>query len=474
MKRKKEMNLGVVVMLICFVYWAMIFFTTRMDLNTDASVYNTIGHTFAKEGWKGYLGGGLNREPLYPMMIAFSVKLAFLFDIDYFIVQKIAQILFLFITWLLLWHVLNQLKIDRRIKAGILLYFGLSPAVINATFSMFSEIAGFPFVLLGVILLVDSYRTVSVETRGRIIFLGLLTALIFIAASCVKAVFQYIVPFVLLPFIFLALKGLFTKQGALFKKNMLYVIAVILGFSVFVFGYRALNWHYNGKFDYSNRYDYALYGNIAKRVEKLDRKAILAHIAAVPGERFCHKFFDRGTCDFATFLGADYYRWNILPKLLGDTSELERETKTIEIAFKEFPKNPKQFIFLTFLESFKMAFWESTQIGFVHYPPILSKIYSNAFVKNGMRLASAIATYCGLIYCLFLLVRGGKGATGEEETRVLRRQYLMFIFLILVPFTGLYALFSILIRFAFPIISLYLICIAIFLQRIFEKRSAQR
>jgi len=91
--------------------------------------------------------------------------------------------------------------------------------------------------------------------------------------------------------------------------------------------------------------------------------------------------------------------------------------------------------------------------------------------RNGIRLWGTLLSYMGMIYMGIFVCRHFKEFWLFEQAKGTETQIGFFMVLIIVIFTGLYALFSILTRFAFPIVSLYLICFAFSLHKIIGGRE---
>lgn len=452
------------VFLICFCYWGYHYANSTMLISQDAIGYEEIATVMKNEGLKGYLKDDLTREPLYPLTISYSMRIAEIVGMPYQKIQMLFQFGALFITQVLLYYLLTVLKIDSRIKNFTVLYYGFSPAILNSALSLYSEIAALPFVLL---IVISAYKSWDSAPNGSYLSLvsdSILTAIAFLGAIFVKAIFQYI--FLLYIIIFLIRIGV-----AALKKNMKLAtnMIVYVFLSVSIVGgsciyYRYLNLKYNGHFDFANRYDSLLYGNAGKRTEKLDGKKFMAHIVSIPGENFCRRFYSADECDYCTFKYADYYRGTFLNQHLIQLPHNQWQTKTLKLTIEKIFEKPVQYAVLTILEALKMGFWESTNIGFVDYPPFIDRFYENGIIRNGIRLFVSVLTYVSLIYAFVFVIMNYKKGNRSDEVITIRLKILAFVFLIIMSFTALYSLFSILTRFSFPIVSLYFICFACLLQ----------
>ncbi len=459
----KSQKAFIIIFLLCFSYWGYLFVNSQMEIKYDAVDYEYLGTVIYQHGWGQFFKQGPNREPLYPWLIASSMNIAHGLDIPYQQVQKFLQIIILFITQLMLLALLKKAKIHNAIIGATILYFGFSPAIVNSTFSLYSEIAAYPFVLGMIYFGYLSWRDIHVGTLSKVMWWGILISLSFMGAAFVKAIFQYIFLIYLIPYGYVVLYSLIKKDKGVFVKAFIFIIVSSSMLVSSVISYRFLNKYYNGTFDFTNRYDVNLFGTIAKRVDHLSPQLMMAHLASVPGTGVCRAFFSEENCKYCEFFGMDQYRAAILPELLRNrsiTDGEDRKRATLSFAFEKISENPLQYFFLTAIESLKMAFWESTQIGFVLYPHFLKQLFNSMPIKNGIRLLVSLLTYFSLFYIIGQLYRWRSKLRDFKSDEVAGIQIGFFVLLIIVPFTGFYALFPILTRFALPIAALYLFCIA--------------
>jgi len=121
--------------------------TTQPVLSCDANLYDLLGKMVHNKGWAHYFSQGPLQEPLFPLIISWSLRLSELFGPSYLAFQKGFQLFWLFITQLLTLNILRQLRINRRLGAAVIFYLGFSPALVNSALSLYSEIVVYPFVL---------------------------------------------------------------------------------------------------------------------------------------------------------------------------------------------------------------------------------------------------------------------------------------------------------------------------------------
>jgi len=454
----------VVIFLSCLSYWIYLIFASRILISHDAIDYEELGLMIYKNGWMEYFKTGPHREPLYPLSIAVSMKIADFFSVSYQLVQKVIQVMILFLTQILMFNLLNKLRISNRMKLITILYFGFSPAIVNSAFSLFSEIITYPFVLAIILIAVSSWRAIHNSGFRRIAALSFFTSILFALASFGKGVFQYVFLFFLIPYIFLFINSIRKRNKTILQRSVLYIAVAVLIFNSFIVPFKLMNKRFNGHFEFTDRYVAVLFGNAAKRVDPpLTSRLVAAHVASIPGKGVCRLFFSEKECRYCEFLAADDYVEGSLAELLENTPEDKIKSKTLSLTFKKIRKKPLQYVLFTGIEALRMAFWESTQVGFVDYPPWLEKLFSFKLFKNGLRLLMGIVTFLALFYMTTVIYKNRMKLFNPYLVENEGLMVCFFAFLIIFSYTGLYAFFSILIRYGLVIAPLYLICIAYFI-----------
>ncbi len=458
------------VSLICLAYWTFLIQSTEMQVVFDAIGYEDGGKVVAQKGGLAYFKAGLNREPLYSFIIAFCMKLGEHFHISYQIFQKILQIGLLFITQILFLIILRAMDIHKVIQILALLYLGFSPALLNASLSLFSEVATFPFVLGGVFLLYRSWQVIRGARKGSIIFFGVLTGLDFLFIAWVKGIYMLVFFIVLMHFIVAAIY--FHQKNKILSRNksLQFLCLTALVFFLGVFSIFFLNHKYNGHFQYTTRTTNSLFGSAYKRTQPLTPRIVLAHIANIPGQGVCLRFFSEEECKYCEFLSADYFSGTVLAAKLNNVPEEKREQEAGHLIVAQIKTNPIQYILFMGYESLRMFFWESTKIGFVTYPPFLHKLYNLALFKDGLRLLVSLITICSFVF-IFLTLSKAKRYLFEDSSLGTRMQIGYFAFMIILAHTFFYSFAFTLTRYALPIASLYLLCIVLFLQNFIKPQE---
>lgn len=457
MKRHlKFRNITLASILACSIYWVYLIFNSQPQMSCDALGYEFLGSSIHAQGWAEYFKAGPNREPLYPFIIAFSMKIGDMFFISYSKVQILIQVLLLLITQILSLAILKKLGVNRALRIAVILYLGFSPALVNSAFSLFSEITTLPFVIGIVLMSIFLWRNVQKMRYSRIIFWGLMLALLFLGATFAKGIFRYVFMIFLIPYVFMFFRFLKAGNRKSFMRVGVYIIVVLVVFNGLFFYYKFLNFKHNGNFEFTDRYGSLLYGNAAKRAEKLTFRMLLAHIAYIPGEGVAHRFFTPQEVEYCGFKRADYLRKHIK----GLTNQ-----ESIVLAWQKFLERPFQYILFMGIESVHIFFWESTQIGFVEYPAGLQRLFDFIPFKNSLRLIMSLLTSIAFIWMVVkvLKMRRVLFDTGSHESEPYQIKF--FMILLVVSHAILYSFFSILTRYVLPLAPLYVISIACFLDR---------
>lgn len=430
-----------------------------MSIIFDSIGYENLGKMLAQQGWVEFFKTGPNREPFYPALIAFSMKLGKIFGLSYQLIQVLIQLLILLFTQILTLRILRILKINDCLSALTILYLGISPAIVNSALSLFSEIVTYPLIL-GVMLLIYRSWLSFTGPRFRIILLAIATSLLFVLMTLSKGIFELVTPVFF--FLFL-ISALFTRNRKFIVNTLVYLIFFLVIFYSLINSYKSANRIFNGSFTITNRGVLALYGPTARRMEPLTRERFLTALAYVPGEGVCRSLFGEEKCHFWHFWKAEEFalqkanelsKTNMPPDILNN--------KLISLSKQKVRQNPVQYGLLIAVEGLKMFFWESTQVGCVGYSVGLTKLFTWMPFKNGLRLGMSLVTFLAFVYLGALFWRERKDVLKTESSLLFLYLCVLFIF----SFISSYSIFSILVRYLFPIVPLYLIIIAYVLQKV--------
>ncbi|MBI4244627.1 MAG: hypothetical protein HY606_11105 [Planctomycetes bacterium] len=431
-----------------------------MAITFDAVDYHRLGLILKQSGWREFFRKGPNREPLYPFIISLSLRAGDFFSLDYQNIQKAVQIGILAIAQIFLFITLKKCDTHRRILLATVLYFGFSPALINSAFSLFSEIVTYPIVLGIVWISVYSWGVLVGGNLQKSIWMGSVFGIIFLLATFAKGVFDPI--FHIFLFLYTALAVLMVKKDKkVVARSIVFIMISYLIYSLPMVCYKSMNRKYNGMYEYTNRYDWMLYVNAAKRVQPLTKKVLLAHIASIPGDGFCRMFFSEDECKYCEFQSTDKFSGEFGGILHGIPAH-EVKKESFRIIFEKVLSNPFQYLLFMMIESAQMFFWESTQIGYVIYPSHLQWLFDLVPFKNSLRLVMSLLSIASYFF-IFVYIFKRKEFLFRQESHAMhfRIVFSFFSVMLITVFVLLYSLFTNLTRYAFPIVPLYLVNIAI-------------
>lgn len=447
---------------VCFIYWGYLFFASHMDISMDAVSYEAIGKIISQEGWEVFLRNGPNREPLYPSLVALSMVIAQKMAVPYQYIQKGFQIGILFLTQLLMLVVLKRLNIPQSISYLVILYLGFSPGVVNSVFSLYSEIVSFPFVLAYVLLNAFIWEKFKSASLSEILILGVLSGFFYFLATFTKGIFLFLMISTLAVYFF---AGIFQRE--FFIKTFAYILATFALFQSFFIPYKWLNKKYNDNYVYTTRFEPLFYANVVKRTVPMTKRIVWAHLAFIPGEGVCRKYFTQEECDYCGLQEEDRISGLVLPKFLDGLTKDEGRKKTMAMALDSIRQKPFHYVFFSVIESLRMFFWESTRIGFVKYPEWLGNIYSFKLFKDGLRFTVSVITLWAFgCFC----VHAAANLKTTFSFNAQKGNGLALNFFILwgtVVFVLGYSVVTVLTRYALPLVPLYLIMIAFVLNKTF-------
>lgn len=195
-----------------------------MNIVHDAVANEHEGMVIKESGWVEFFKEGSVHAPMYSFSISLSMRLADVLPVNYQYIQMVFQILILLVTQILLYVVMSKLKINYIIKALIVLYFGFSPALINAALSLWYEIIVLPFGLMIILIGVSSFRVIHCEGRKATTIKALWTAGIFITATYGKSIFQYVFWAYLLLFVYCAFIAMIQRNKRSLFNSFIYIL----------------------------------------------------------------------------------------------------------------------------------------------------------------------------------------------------------------------------------------------------------
>ncbi len=445
------------------LYWIYLYLTCETQVRWDSLNYQDLGEMIKNQGWVQFFKTGPNREPLYPFIISLAMRIAECMHVHYLKVLIVIQFGLLFLTQIFSLKILQKLDIAPILSALIVFYIGSSPALINCTLCLYSEILIIALIPIAIWGVSGIFNNIANYTKKRnLIFNGALLGIIFITLTLVKGIFEVAAPAIMLSLLLLCIKSPWVKR------YFIIILIGLLSFWAVLFAYKATNKHFNNNFVLTDRGAWAFYGYAARRVEPMSKERVLAGLAYIPGEGVCKKFLPEKECFFWSIYGSDSFGMGKLNELIAKGFKgplLDKEL--LHLSLQKITTAPLQYSFFTGLESLKVFFWESTQLSFVIYPNWLMKLYEITFLKDLLRLFWAGLSLAGLIYSLILLFIIVKG----KKTPLTREQQIIFFIILSTIFfyTAVYSLFLLGTRYAVPLAPLFLYLIASLAQRIYYK-----
>jgi len=429
-----------VVALLTWCWWAYLAFTSQMLISDDAIGYHVFGEMLQKQGWGMYFITGPNREPGYLLLVASSLTLGQWTGWDYTAILKVIQLLLLGSTQLLVWRWLSLLRVS---SAGIMLavgYIGFSPALINAALSMYSEILIIPIFVAMILAHMYWWQAVCDQKQGKGIVLSIWIALIWLGCISVKAICWY----VFLMYWVVLMAVLIWKLPAGKRRWALggWVLAagIVVGS---IQSYLSIQFLYNGSRMLTNRGSEIFYANTVRRTAVLDRQTALAGILFVPGEGFCNALMPREKCWYWGIFNQDKIGFAPLQAWSGSRlSVYQQDQKLAAMGFEAIKTNPGQYALYTFSEAFKMFFWESTQVSFVLYAPWLQSFYAKGIVKDLWRFFPAVFSFWAFVVLVWHTWRIRHAHWNGYFSVIV-------LLLVIILLSGMYALATIVTRYAF-------------------------
>lgn len=454
--------LNIVCYLLPLLYWFYLACTTQMLLQHDAVGYEQLGRLLQEKGWLAYFQGGPNREPLYPLLVSLSMHLAAWAKFSYQSVLILFQIGILLLSRQLILSILRELKIRPGIIAVTVLYFCVSPAVVNSAFSLYSEIICYPLVLMIIYWGLLCLKEKGQSSAGSLLFKGLALGALLFLLTMAKAIVEAVAPvFILCLF---GGKTFYDEAGTMrsLGRNAITAASGLILFFILISGYKFMNYKYSGSFSLTNRGAEALYGNTARRVDPSAMNRIPAALASIPGPEFCPALLkNNDDCFFWSAQKSD----DLMQDMASSPARQEMTRQqwseyNFQLARWMIVQKPVPYGIFWMLEGIKMVFWDSVCIGFVVYPLWLRNFYGIPAVHFGLPFLSAVAALFVLGYGFWYLVRG-------QDRK--KKDLAAVIFAFWLPWVAAHNFFFVLPRYVLPLTPVYLLLIALALDELIPR-----
>lgn len=213
-----------------------------------------------------------------------------------------------------------------------------------------------------------------------------------------------------------------------------------------------------------------LYGTVDRRlIQPFSAKKLFSALAMIPGDGVCNAIYGYDTCIHWTFFKTEELGLKKVAEL--ESNKVPQNKMGRELmaqSLERILKQPFEYALFHMIEWGRVFFWESTQIGYVSYPHWLENLYLFTPFQKGIRLVSGCLSVLSFSFLVFFVIKN-RSLLLEKGSRADIYQHYFFILLLIVVFTQLYAFFCILTRYSFPMIPLYLLSAALFLNSLFTK-----
>ncbi len=436
--------------------------SSTMVISADALGFESLGKVLYEKGWIDFFVHGPQREPLYPFLISWSMRIAGLMNIPYQKVQMVLQFSILFITQIFVLIILGRLGVSRVLRTAVGLYITISPALTNSALSLYSEVLTYPLILGIVASAVYAWRCLGGKSIIRIVGAGVITSFFFISLIFAKVAYYYSFFIFHIPFLLLALVSLVVKQKRKVFWNVVFYFSLTIGLvHFFVISYKLINHRFNGYFEFTDRGAGHFWTGAAERTEPHTGSALLAHLAAVPGEGICKRFFSEDECRKVSFFGSDDLRVAATSNLLSGLPSSIHSRVLMSNGFELISRRPFQYALLYSIEGLRSFFWETSRLGFVDYPGWLGVVYRNNIFNDTLRVVISTLTIFSFFYLVIQLIK--KFMIGDNFYRSPndRDVFSFFTIIMIISHTAIYALANIVTRYCLHIAPLFLICIAL-------------
>lgn len=475
----KKQLFSVPIVLVCifsFWFWMMMLTVTDFIIVNDSIGYESLARIIDEKGIVGFLKNGLDREPLYPLIINLGMKLSRVAALDYHPVVVFLHICILAVTQLLMVILMRRLKINDWIISGTLLYFALSPAVVNSGLLLYSEIVTYPFSILIVLSLsrcwqqlFDPDLVMDKMSFKKSMISSLLLAFSFLGMTFVKASFQLIAILIVFPFVLAAVLGFIRRERVLTIKAVTTMTFFLVFYLSGTTAYKFANKIYNGNFAFTNRGPSILYGNAFRRTQPMDQRTKLASIGYAVGEDFCYERLGLEPCQYWHFTTSDNMTYKEVKRLQqsGFTAE-QINKKLITGAVEHVFRNPLAYISFTFVEIVKMFFWEMKITTYVIYPDWVDTIYASKFLRILLGVFAPLVTVAVVIFLWWITLKKRFYLPAFQSTRH-DDSILFSILVLLTSFYLAHAPFFLVPRYVFTLIPLYLSVAGYMMHRIFSR-----
>lgn len=391
-------HLNNLAILISLFYLSFLALTTRPIIFNDAQGYVDLAQSFLHEDWKNYFITGPNREPLYPIVLALTMRWAEVLGASYATWQIMMQMGLLVLTQILTRRILQGLHVCDGLTAAAVLWIGFSPALVNSGLIVYSEILSYPLILWSMLNIsrvwahLPSRMTAVSAARS-----GALLGSTLLLTTLVKSSFEPITLAVILIYAISALLAI-KENPRSFKTALIIILTLVAVYQIPIVAIKLLNKKYNGNYTLTGRASTALRGNTLRLVEApLNKNHLSSAASYIPGLEFCDQLKLK-----------ECYYWSVpyLDLRIQRSNEEQAQQSGIEeVSGKNLADlagmifaHPLPYVLYSSMEGLKILFWEGTQTSYLTYPAVIEHFYQNRGVQYALRFVAAALSLAAIIY----------------------------------------------------------------------------
>lgn len=445
------------VFLFVLVYWIYLILNTDPVIVYDAIGYKNAGRLLMEKGWVHYFSVGLNREPLFSFLISCSMFLEKWTNAPFHIFLKIFLLFFLSLTMAGVYQLVRLMGTSHKIAILAVFYLGISPALINSTLWLWSEAATYPWVIGIVLSSIKIWQGIhECRKTTEVLFSSVCLAVMFFMLTMVKAIAALVFVIYLWPYVGAGIYYIFKRDLRRLGRVLLALLMVAGFYFVMIEEYKNLNFRYNGHYQITFQDSGVLFGNTIRRLLPLNMDRINQALLFTPRLGFCQEFY-HGECIFWGCQFSDGITSKVFQEMdaLG-LNDQEKQAFFMSESLRWIKAHPIQEFFMSCLEASKMFFWE-TKLFFVNYPAWLHQLHCTPLIVLGLSFTWALLSILGFIF-------------GIRQTWKLRQSSAGVAFLFTTSFIfcfmGVYSLFFIDLRYALPIVPLFVALAFVWLERL--------
>ncbi len=454
-------------------YLSYLAMTTQAIVFNDGWAYENDGKILAEGKWQNYFINGPNREPLYPLLVSVAMRLSNIMNVPYLNALIPIQILCLVLAQLLMTNILKKLKITDRLIAAIVLFMGFSPALVNSSLILYSEILTYPLILWNVLTISNAWKNITRITIQQAMLMGMTAGCSFALMTLTKASFEVITALAFLPFLALCIQSAIRKN----KRLCIHILAFLLTFAVAyqlpIVAIKTLNKKFNGNFVVTNRSASILYTSTVRLTEvSFNTDHLLAVASTIPGPEFCNAFRLKECYRWGVNYFDKSFEWTMKDVAGQGLSKEEISPIYMNLIAQKIVQNPIQYALFSGLEGLKLLFWEGTQTAYVTYPDAVERFYNAGGLQHLLRFTVAILNTIALMAIFFFLLKKRKSLYDPLQCSD-KISLLFWVTFLIVTYMLIMSRFYLTARYGLVIAPLLLIVTAWFLDHSFKNKKAQ-